>query len=1147
MNIRVHGNIVSLTQHCIESDIIVACELHLKTENSRGFVDSIPVGWKCVLGSPDQNSIIYVAVLLRKQIGAANLVTSVTSVSCLVNCNPPFVFLGAYVRPNDRVQVKDFNKCLKDSRDLYKGAHVVVVGDINFTTNSPFLHIPLKDCTPPEHNFSRNTEQGPCFTRPNRIFLSDSKLAHSFLSFKPPFGDGHSILSFSFIACWASVYGAKSFVRHVKTTLQYINSFDPTVQRASPPPLHALHRFIKNPNKRLYRKLKPWADKEGKINARKLIKEWLHNPKPNMGTGGPMLCMDDDSNVVLDTRVVETLFVKHFSERWGKGQSPLQNLRQIRPNEDIWGAPFTNEEMLCAFKKIKPNKVSKDFYANNIRDDILNKTVDTSFLTQLHNTVNVHSLFTHTALIHKQGKNLHPSNFRPISLLPLWFKVHRQLQCNRLLSYIPQISLHPRLFSFRKGRSLSSIIYITHALASKYGKNISIFQEDGTCAYDNIYHEAIDKLLDVYGFGGPSIYYSNKIFWTQLILGFGLSKDIRIKRGLLQGDPLSCIIFMLLGDYILRSSTQLQETLFYALAVDDVLFILRNEQLATYYRIKQELENLWGLFGIHTGKHRVITLAQHNLAPYVSDTGGRILGGCLYLKETMFCNICTIKTTEFSRRLFTLQNRLNEIDIVQHLQPFCLSLFAYWPSVCIEKTASLQKELFSTISRGIPNPKTPIRGITCAYPPKLEHGGRGIPIVKQFLIKERARGLLLAMSLGEEFAELIYDQYMRPRYVFPLSIFKTLSKDLLSVNIFIRKDKFTSLECVNFLLPPCDFPIRIACCDASFVNGVGKIGIIGIGEDNREFSCTIMLSGKIRSSYEAELCGVLLTTMYSPQLIYCDNQAVVNSCNTIFKSNTIPPQKPYAAIFKFLLRICKPDTRFVWVKGHVDWESANNIQRLNIKADILSKAEQVMSVINVCNLELWDKHCLIDSTSRRHISDVTQHFENLNVCGMIQKWEEVLQIQDVVDLNYVGIQFALTKTHRASFVHLTKAHVILLNAIRARALFPRNIDPPPKCICRAYVKWDLHHIAFKCKHEKHKTHPISLFYNLQPYSHIEWAYPKCFERNSCSCVGFTCTHLLYGFSPLLKRQCPEVPIIMSIYLNYIFERMKICYPGNWQV
>ena len=102
--------------------------------------------------------------------------------------------------------------------------------------------------------------------------------------------------------------------------------------------------------------------------------------------------------------------------------------------------------------------------------------------------------------IFKSGDEMLFSNYRPVSVLPLFSKVLERLKYNRLITYINQNHLLFNLqFGFQKGKSTHmALITLIDKIAEALDDGdfvIGVFLE----AFDTVDHNIFLQKLDIYG------------------------------------------------------------------------------------------------------------------------------------------------------------------------------------------------------------------------------------------------------------------------------------------------------------------------------------------------------------------------------------------------------------------------------------------------------------------------------------------------------------------------------------------------------------------------------------------------------------------------------------------------------------------------
>ena len=178
--------------------------------------------------------------------------------------------------------------------------------------------------------------------------------------------------------------------------------------------------------------------------------------------------------------------------------------------------------------------------------------------------------------IHKGDSVLTVSNYRPISLLPIFSKIMERLVYNQFIEYIENNNILSDLqFGFQKNKStehaISSIFTnITNALTKKQS-SYCIFL-DFAKAFDTVNHEILIQKLKYYGVQGNTLklfesYLSNR---TQVVEVNGmLSEKGLIKHGVPQGSILGPLLFLLYINDISNSSDILN---FFLFADDTTVF-----------------------------------------------------------------------------------------------------------------------------------------------------------------------------------------------------------------------------------------------------------------------------------------------------------------------------------------------------------------------------------------------------------------------------------------------------------------------------------------------------------------------------------------------------------------------------------------------
>ena len=139
-------------------------------------------------------------------------------------------------------------------------------------------------------------------------------------------------------------------------------------------------------------------------------------------------------------------------------------------------------------------------------------------------------------------------NYRPITLLNSDYKLLTKALSLQLIDDIKKM-IHRDQAGFIPGRSIFDHIRLTR-LMTKFAeiteKNGAVIALDQEKAYDKITHQYLWKTLE--SFNVPQLFtktvkelYNNA--WTSVAINGELSSPYKVKRGVRQGDPLSCFLF----------------------------------------------------------------------------------------------------------------------------------------------------------------------------------------------------------------------------------------------------------------------------------------------------------------------------------------------------------------------------------------------------------------------------------------------------------------------------------------------------------------------------------------------------------------------------------------------------------------------------
>lgn len=181
--------------------------------------------------------------------------------------------------------------------------------------------------------------------------------------------------------------------------------------------------------------------------------------------------------------------------------------------------------------------------------------------------------------IFKAGDRSCVSNYRPISVLPLFSKIFEKCMAVRLMEFSNQFSLIcGEQFGFQSGKSTSgAIIRLTEFIYDSLNRgnhSISIFI-DFKKAFDTVNHKILLDKLCCYGVGGMALHWFGSYLKdrNQMVrVGNSLSNRSVLNVGIPQGSVLGPILFIFYVNDIVRVSNVLVPLLF----ADDTTFSASN-------------------------------------------------------------------------------------------------------------------------------------------------------------------------------------------------------------------------------------------------------------------------------------------------------------------------------------------------------------------------------------------------------------------------------------------------------------------------------------------------------------------------------------------------------------------------------------------
>ena len=279
------------------------------------------------------------------------------------------------------------------------------------------------------------------------------------------------------------------------------------------------------------------------------------------------LITDSDGNKITDKKEIANLMNNFFASVGSRISSDIPNAPGFSFNDYLPGNfpntmhvnPTTPEEIRLTYRQSKKsNATDVDGLNRKVFDSILDLAIipitnlfNLSFLTcKFPSEMKIAKIIP----LYKSGDKTQPSNYRPISILPLLSKLLEKLFCKRLQSFIFDHNIIcPEQFGFQKSKSttLAAINYfelVTESLKNK--KSVLSISLDFSKAFDSIAHAVLFEKLRIYGIRGNALtwlqsYLTDRSHQLALENGTIMSEKALVAHGVPQGSILGPTLFLI--------------------------------------------------------------------------------------------------------------------------------------------------------------------------------------------------------------------------------------------------------------------------------------------------------------------------------------------------------------------------------------------------------------------------------------------------------------------------------------------------------------------------------------------------------------------------------------------------------------------------
>lgn len=296
--------------------------------------------------------------------------------------------------------------------------------------------------------------------------------------------------------------------------------------------------------------------------VRKFYQRVKHQTE-GFGTGTSS-CKDKEGNLVTDTDSVLRIWKEHFSQLLVSDSSGAEDIPEPIPDDGIECIPPSQNEVRIAVSRLKNNKAAG---ADGLPAELF-KTGGEILIRRMHQLVRRIWLeeripddwnLSILCPVHKKGDKTVCANYRGISLLPIAYKILSSVVCERLKTKVGEI-IGPYQCGFRPGKSTTDQIFTLRQILEKtHEKQIDTYHlfVDYKAAFDSPIRSKVFQAMSEFGIPAKLIRLCKMTLTdtrSSVKIGKNLSEPFSTKRGFRQGDSLSCDLFNILLEKVIRDA-----------------------------------------------------------------------------------------------------------------------------------------------------------------------------------------------------------------------------------------------------------------------------------------------------------------------------------------------------------------------------------------------------------------------------------------------------------------------------------------------------------------------------------------------------------------------------------------------------------------